>query len=260
MSRLLASYDGIKCRTMVFRDARLRFATTRGENYVKSIRHYLPLLVLLLVALPFAHAQSSVDFNIGFGTARASSLGSVDVNTLNPCANIAGESCANTPDLGSFFLGFGGNLMLWKHLGIGVDFATQPAKQNYLTFQQQSSSTYGDVLQTRVTLYDFDAIYAPLSTKKVALQIKGGVGGANVKFYENLSSSSTVLGNTNENQYAGSANHFQVNAGVGVQIYLSDHFFVRPEFDYHWVNNFSQFGSNNVAQAMVWVGYTIGDR
>jgi hypothetical protein len=227
---------------------------------VRSIRYYLPLFALLLVCLPLAQAQSSVDFNVGFGTAHASSLGSVDINTLDPCQNLAGEACGNTPDLNGFFLGFGGNLMLWKHFGIGLDVSLQPAKQNYLTFQQESSSQYGDVLQSRVTLYDFDAIYQPYSSKKVEVQVKGGIGGANVKFYENLSSSSTVLGNSNENEYAGSANHFQAHVGLGVQIYLSDHFFLRPEFDFHYVNNFSQFGSNYVPQAMVWVGYSIGDR
>jgi hypothetical protein len=227
---------------------------------VKSIRHHLPLLILLLVCLPFAQAQSSVDFNVGFGTAHASSLGNVDTNTLDACQNLAGESCATTPSLGGFFLGFGGNLMLWKHIGIGVDVAIQPAKQNYLTFQQESSTQYGDVLQSRVTFYDFDGIYKPYSSKKVDVQIKGGIGGANVKFYENLSSSSTVLGNSNQNEYAGSANHFQVHGALAVQIYLSDHFFIRPEGGLHYVNNFSQFGSNVVPYGMVWVGYSIGDR
>jgi Outer membrane protein beta-barrel domain len=227
---------------------------------VRSIRPYLPLLLALLVCLPFAQAQSQVDFNIGFGGAHASSLGLVDINTLNPCSNLAGETCANTPALSGFFLGFGGNLMLWKHLGIGVDVALQPAKQNYLTFQTASAGVIGDVLQTRVTFYDFDAIYAPYSTKRVQIQLKGGIGGANVKFYENFSQSSTVLGNTNSSQFAGSANHFQVNAAGGVQLYLTDHFFIRPEGGLHWVNNFAQFGSNVVPYGMVWVGYSIGDR
>lgn len=240
---------------------RVRVLPNFEEKFnVRSIRYHLPLLVLLLACLPLAQAQSSFDFNIGFGTAHASSLGSVDINTLNPCANLAGEACGNTPDLSGFFLGFGGNLMLWKHLGIGVDASLQPAKQNYLTFQTASAGSYGDVLQSRVTLYDFDAIYAPYSTKKVAVMLRGGIGGANVKFYENLSSSSAVLGNTNSSQYAGSANHFAVNVGLGVQLYVTDHIFLRPEVDYHYVTNFSQFGSNSVPQAMVWLGYTIGDR
>jgi len=142
---------------MVFKRCAFAFCQSEENINVRSIHHYLPLFVLLLVCLPFAQAQSQVDFNVGFGTAHASSLGSVDINTLNPCA--PGGTCGTTPALSGFFMGFGGNLMLWKHIGIGVDVATQPAKQNYLTFQQQNSTTgaYGDVLQSRVTFYDFDA-------------------------------------------------------------------------------------------------------
>ena len=221
---------------------------------MRSIRHYVPLLVLLMMCLPLAQAQSQVDFNVGFGWAHAKSLGLVDTSTLNPCSNLAGESCASTPDLSNFMLGFGGNLLLWKHFGIGVDVAIQPAKQDYIVLDPN------DKLQSRVTLYDFDAIYAQYSTKKVQVQLKGGIGGANTKFYVNSSSSSTVLGNQNFTQYAGSANHFALNGGLGIQLYLSDHVFVRPEVSYHYVHNFQQFGSNSVVQAMIWLGYSIGDR
>lgn len=209
-----------------------------------------------------AQAQSSVDFNIGFGTAHDSAAPSVDLNTFNNCANVSGEPCATPPTLSGFFLGFGGNLMLWKHFGVGVDVALQPAKENYLTLQTQNNSAGipGIALQTRTTFYDFDGIYAPYSSKKVAVQLKGGIGGANVKFYENQTSSSTVLGSSNYSQYAQSANHFGVNAGLGVQIYLSDHFFIRPEGGLHYIHNFSQFGSNAVPYGMIWLGYSIGDR
>ena len=69
-----------------------------------------------------------------------------------------------------------------------------------------------------------------------------------------------MLGGSNYSQYAQSANHFGVNAGLGVQIYLSDHFFIRPEGGLHYIHNFSQFGSNAVPYGMIWLGYSIGDR
>ena len=110
-----------------------------------------------------------------------------------------------------------------------------------------------------MTLYDFNGIFEPVNTKKVALKLEGGIGGANLKFYESGSSSS-VLGNQNTSQYFGSANHFQVHGGVGVQIYVTDHVFIRPEFDVHYVHNLTQFGSNVVTSEMVWLGYSWGDR
>lgn len=223
------------------------------------ICRYFSLLFLLLFCIQFANAQSSFDLNMGFGAAQDKSLGSVDINTLNTCP--AGDTnCANTGSLSGFMLGFGANLMLWNHFGVGGDVTVQPAKENYLVFSQQNNSAGipGDILQSRVTFYDINGIYQPISSKKALLQLIGGIGGANVKFYENLTSSSTVLGNSNQSQYAGSSNHFQVHGGVGVQIYLTDHVFIRPQFDVHFVNNFSQFGRNLVTQEMVWIGYSLG--
>jgi hypothetical protein len=220
---------------------------------------YVSLLFLLLFCIQFADAQSGFDVNVGFGAAQDKALGSVDLNTLTSCLP-SSVACGNTPKLSGFMLGFGGNLMLWKHFGIGGEVSLQPARQDYLTFQQQSLGTFGDKLQDRVTLWDINGIFQPVSTKRAALQLVGGIGGANVKFYEQLTSSSAVLGNSNQSQFFGSANHFQVHGGVGVQLYVTDHIFVRPQFDVHYVNNFSQFGRNLVTQEMVWLGYSFGDR
>jgi outer membrane protein W len=110
-----------------------------------------------------------------------------------------------------------------------------------------------------MTLFDFNGIYQPVNTKRAALKLEGGIGGANLKFYESGSSSS-VLGNQNSSQYLASTNHFQVHGGVGVEIYLTDHIFVRPQFDVHYVRNLTQFGSNLVKTEMVWLGYNWGDR
>jgi hypothetical protein len=51
-----------------------------------------------------------------------------------------------------------------------------------------------------------------------------------------------------------------VHGGLGVQIYLSDHVFVRPQFDVHYVHNLSQFGRNLITEETVWLGYSWGDR
>ncbi len=226
---------------------------------MRRICRYLPLLILLLCSIQLAVAQSGFDVNIGFGSAWAKSLGGVDVNTLLPC-NTTSSTCGNTPSLGGFFLGFGGNLMLWKHAGIGAEVKLQPGKQDYLTFQQGGAGQFGDILQSRVTFYDFNGILQPIATKRATLQLQGGIGGANVKFYENVSQSSAILGNSNFTQYFGSSNHFQVHGAIGVQLYPTEHVFIRPEFDIHYVHNFTQFGRNAVPSAMIWLGYSFGDR
>ena len=66
---------------------------------------------------------------------------------------------------------------------------------------------------------------------------------------------------TSQTQPVGSSNHFQIHAGVGVEIFLTDHIFVRPQFDLRYIPNFTdQFGSNVVAGGMMWLGYSLGDR
>jgi hypothetical protein len=66
---------------------------------------------------------------------------------------------------------------------------------------------------------------------------------------------------TSQSQAVGNSNHFAVNAGVGVQLFVTEHIFIRPEFTFHYVPNLTQqFGSNMVPGAMVWLGYSMGDR
>ncbi len=219
---------------------------------------YFSLLFLLLFCIQFAEAQSSFDVNVGFGAAQAKALGSVDISTFGPCTSAS--TCSNTADLSNFMLGFGANLMLWKHFGVGGQIKIQPARKDYLAFAQQSAGQqFNDVLQSRVSFYDVDGIFQPVSTKKASLQLIGGIGAANVKFYEHISGSQPILGNTNQTQFLQSSNHFQVHGGAGVQIYLTDHVFIRPEFDVHYVNNFTQqYGRNLVTSEMVWLGYSLG--
>ena len=227
---------------------------------MRRICRYLPLSLLLLFCLQLASAQSAFDVNVGFGTHLDKSLGSVDINTLNTCSSTSSATCSQTPDLSGFFMGFGGNLMLWKHFGVGAEATFQPAKKDYLVFQQQGAVQFGDILQERTTFYDFNGVYQPYASKKVSFQLLGGIGGANVKFYEKVSSNSSLLGNSQYTQLFGSSNHFQIHAGAGVQIYATEHVFIRPQLDFRFVPNFSQFKRNTVPGFMVWLGYSFGDR
>ena len=230
---------------------------------MRRIYRYLPIF-LLLVCLQLANAQSSFDLGIGFGAVQDSSNNSgiegnpASLNFFGSCAPGSDSTCSPTQKLSGFMMGFKGNLMLWKYLGVGAEVSFQPAKQNYVTFPQSTIEAGGANLQERTTFYDFNGVLQPVKTKKVALQIEGGVGGANLRFYANSATTDALVGTQNYSEYFESANHFQVHAGVGVQIFVTDHLFVKPEFDIHYVPNLSQFGSNLVKQEMVWVGYSWG--
>ena len=237
------------------------------------ICRYLPLF-LLLMCLQVASAQSRFDLNLGFGYAHDKATGQGiegdysgpnSINFSGTCTvGVASDpTCAKTPALGNFMMGIGGDLMLWKHLGLGADVSFMPAKLTYGSFQAVSSGgvifqpPYQD--QIRTTFYGFNAILEPVTSKKAILQLHGGIGGANVKFYQNQVISGSLIGSSNASQYFGSSNHFQIPFGAGVQIFVTDHWYVRPEFVAHFVPNFAQFGSNLVMSGMVWVGYSFGD-
>ncbi|MBZ5725212.1 MAG: outer membrane beta-barrel protein [Acidobacteriia bacterium] len=222
---------------------------------MKRTCRYLPLLVLSLACIPYAGAQSSVDFQLGFGTAHDKSTGAgieSDLNSPNAfgvCAISSSPTCKQTPSLSGFFLGFGADIMLSKHFGVGGEASVTPVKRDY------------GPLQFRQTFYDFNAILAPVNEKKVAVQLQGGIGGAKTGFSFTSSGCVGTAVCSTSSQPVGSSNHFQIHAGVGIQVYINEHVFIRPQFDLHYVPSFTdQFGSNVSPGAMVYIGYTIGDR
>jgi hypothetical protein len=193
--------------------------------------------------------------NMGFGTQHNSSSGQgIDninsTNAFGSCTPGAGDPfCVKTPALNSFFLGFGAGVMASKKFGFGGDVMITPGKSDYAG------------LQFRQSFYDLDGIYAPVNEKKVVLQLKGGLGAAKSSFSFTQNSCVGTAVCSSQTQPVGNATHFALNAGVGVQLFVTEHIFIRPEFNFHYVPNFTQqFGSNISPGAMVWVGYSLGDR
>lgn len=230
---------------------------------MKRICRYLPILSLSLLSIPFASAQSSVDFMMGFGTAHDSAatngLDNFDLSACSPIGSVSstsGGTCSSTPSLGGFFLGVGGDVIVWKNLGFGAEVAVQPGKSQFVNL-----SGYGP-LNYRQTFYDFNAVYEPVHTKRISLQLQAGPGGAKTGFSIN---SSSCVGSAcvNQTEPVVNSNHFQVHAGVGVSLFVTEHIFIRPQFDIHYVPNLTTqpgFGSNLVTAGMVWVGYNFGSR
>jgi Outer membrane protein beta-barrel domain len=212
-------------------------------------------VTLLLFGASLASAQTSFDVNLGFGGAwDSANSGGIDnatsLNAFGSCTPNSGDpDCESLPRLDGFFLGFGGDLMLYKHFGVGFDASVQPARE-----------TYGP-LAARQTFYDVNGIYAPISTKRYSLRLEGGIGGARTSFAYTQSGCVGTAVCTTSTEPVGNASHFDVHVGVGVQIFVTEHVFVRPEFDFHYVPGLTnQFGSDAVPEAMLWVGYSFGER
>jgi Outer membrane protein beta-barrel domain len=220
-------------------------------------RLYSCLLVgsLFGLCIPFASAQNAVDVNIGFGSFHDSATGGGldNANSLNAFGTCTPGSvdtfCQATGGLGSFFLGFGGDIMFSKRFGAGFQADIQPARSNY------------GPLQYRQSFLDANGIYAPIDRKRFVLQLMGGIGDARTSFSFTQSGCVGTAVCTSQTQPVGAANHLDIHAGVGVQIYLTSHVFVRPQFDYHYVPGLTnQFGSDSVPGATIWVGYNFGER
>lgn len=221
---------------------------------MRRIFRYLPLFLLPICA-QFAGAQGAFDAYVGLGAANVKSNGSgIDglqsTNAFGSCDITSGDQfCQKTGALNGLFMTFGGDVMFQKHLGFGANVSLQPVKQDY------------GPMQFRQMFYDFDGIYAPLATKRVSLRLEGGVGGANTSFsFSQNSCVGTAVCNSSA-QSIGSATHFQVHAGIGIQFNVTKNVFIRPQFDYHYVPNLTQqFGSNSVPQGTLFVGYNFGEK
>lgn len=215
---------------------------------MKRLYRYLPFALLLFCA-PLARAQGSFDLALGFGTAHDKATGAgIDPTSFKSCLLATDSACKLTPGLGNLFMGFEGDAMLNKHLGFGGELNFQPTKDNY------------GPLQYRQLFYDFNGLYAPINNKKFQLRVEGGIGGAHTGFsYLQTSCVGTAVCSSYA-QSVGTSNHFQVHVGAGVQIYIKDHFFIRPQFDFREVPGFTdQFGTNHVIGGTVWVGYNFGE-
>jgi hypothetical protein len=217
---------------------------------MKRTWHYLPLLFCPLLA----HAQSALDVNVNFGSAfnSATGLGLENLNSANALGGCVPSSadtfCEATPKLNGFFLGFGGDIMFREHFGVGAEINFQPVHQDY------------GPLKSRQSFVDINGIYEPLVSKRAIVQLQGGIGSATTSF--NISQNACVgtAVCTNQVSSVGSATHFQVHFGAGLQIPIKDRFFIRPQFDLHYVTNFTdQYGSNWVPEATVAVGYHFGE-
>jgi len=237
-------------------------------SHVKRIFHYLPLFLLPAFFLPLAHAQYGFDIGIGFGALQDKASGNgiegdeTSANFFGSCApgTTGDPTCIATSKLSGLGMGVSGNVMAWKHFGFGAEAVFQPGKATYVSFPANSVTGQTPLsIQSRTTLFDFNGIYQPVRTKKVAFQLIGGVGGANIRFYE-AGATGSAIGPSSFSQYFGSNNHFQVHGGVGVQFYLTEHVFLRPQFDVHYVPNLSQFGSNLITSETIWLGYTFGSQ
>jgi hypothetical protein len=193
----------------------------------------------LFACAPLVMAQTpQVNAYFGAGTATDSSNG----QSINPL----GLGFFNTPKLTGTFLDAGGSFMLTPHYGAGVDLSWRAAQGDYAG------------VNYRPFFYDFNGIWQPVKTKRIVPEIQAGIGGVRIGFSASQASCDQLIGCQSVSLGTESSSHFQTHFGAAVRFYATDHIFIRPAVDVHWVDNFFQFGSNWVPEYTVGLGYSFG--
>jgi outer membrane protein W len=214
---------------------------TLGVVVVKYFRGLCAFAFLVSASAPFAHAQSGLDVYFGVGTMQADSNGQ-SIDTFNT------GTAYDTPKLTGAFGKVGADFMLTHQFGVGGDVDWRFSQGDYAG------------LSYRPTFYDFYGIWAPpIKSKRIVPEFEAGLGAARLSFFAPSSYCDQFAGCSTSNTYVESSNHFQTKLGFGVAFYATDHFFVRPAIEAHWVNNFFQFGSNWLPEYSVAVGYRFGE-
>jgi len=225
-----------------------------------TIGTILLLSTLLLGTVNFAQAQGVSPY-FGLGSATNSAGTSINAVTASGATvtclpkNLFDDftqACEPGPTIGGVFGVFGVDFMFRPHFGVNGEYAFRFAQANYLPAAG---------LKYRPGFYDFNAIYEPISGKRIVPIVEGGIGGARIALYETQTVSVTGITSTFSIPAGLNANHFQVHGAVGVKLYIKPSLFIKPQFDIHYVTHLTdQFGRDWVPEYTVAVGYTFGER
>jgi hypothetical protein len=192
------------------------------------------LLAAMLVPAQTARAQE-VSAYLGLGSAYVTSNGS-QIDTFGD------GTLHKTPSLDGVFADLGASVFVNRKVGIGAELAWRPTEGDYAG------------LLYRPSFYNFDGIYRPDRgrTKRFEPEFRAGLGAARVHYdFDGQPACGEVPGFCD-------STHFQVHAAAAGRWYLTDHIFVRPALDVHYVVNFHEFGSNWVPRYSIGIGYSFG--
>ncbi len=173
------------------------------------------------------------DAMLGFGTIMSSG------------STACGPNSCVIPEKGGLYPTISADVIFHKRVGFNFEASWRARQGNYA----------GLGIPFRPILFDFNGVYQPHLSKKVGVDLMGGIGWQSTRFYGYQPTSNCVFFGA---CYT-SSNHFLVDVGGGIRYYVRGHIFVRPEAHfYHIVNNTSDFSSNNLVRVGASIGYTIG--
>jgi hypothetical protein len=199
----------------------------------------LKKLLLLVAAFCFFlavtnHAQAQqFDMALGFGTVNGTP------------ASAAGSGYVPQTISGGGYPSFSADFLFFKkYFGVGGEVAWRANQNVNIYFQPY-----------RPILYDFNAVWAPPLGKRAQVELAGGIGGEDIRFYQQFFTCNFV-GCTNYS----TSQHFLTHVGAGLRMYVFRSVFLRPEANFYWVNNNFEFAGPRVARYGVSIGYSLKNR
>lgn len=198
------------------------------------------LLSLACAALAtFSNSAQGQKIDIAFGISA----------TDAPGASSADSSHTPLSMTGGAYPGFSGDVLFWHNLGVGAEVFWRGSKADC----PDTVCIPGSGISYRPVFYDFNAVYSPKLTSHVYAELVGGIGAMDTHVSQCVFSTGTACGGS---QLVLSNNHFDVDLGGGLKLYLTKGFFIRPEARYYWINNNAEFSSNHTTRYGVSIGYT----
>ena len=210
---------------------------------MKLQRQAIGVSMGLLFAGLFPAAQLSMaqNVNVYFGVGTAT-----DSSSNQQIDTFATGVPYTTPKLGGSFLDVGGTTLFSEHFGVGADVSWRATHAAYTG------------LNLMPIFYDLDGVWQPMKTKHFEPEIHAGLGGMKLAYSYSQTACNPLSGCSTSSQSVTSSSHFQLHFSAAARFYLTDHVFLRPAVDGHYVANLFQYGSNVVPEYSLGLGYSFG--
>ena len=203
-----------------------------------KIQQAICVSIGLFIGAQLSMAQS-VNAYFGVGTA-------IDSSSNQKIDTFATGSPFTTPKLGGAFPDIGASVMFTKHFGVGADVSWRASK-----------AAYAGLLE-RPLFYNFDGVWQPVETRHFVPEIHAGIGGMKLGYSYSQTGCDPFGGCSTSTQSVESSSHFQAHFAAAARFYVTDHVFIRPAVDGHYVANLFQYGRGLLPEYSIGIGYSFG--
>lgn len=136
---------------------------------------------------------------------------------------------------------FSADFLIKHQLGVNGEVSWRARQTLYQGFQP-----------FRPLFYDFNGIWVPQISRRVAPELMAGIGAESLRFYQSTFQCSAFGGCTNFT----SSNHFMGHIGGGLRLFVHGNVFVRPEAHLYFVRNNLEFAGPRVNSVGLSIGYS----